>query len=318
MKNLVLLAILVGEVAVILAVGAEELSPALGSAVIEQAGRLVFLAFGMTLVLMTAGIDLSVASMTVLIVCVLGSLLDGAFGFGALPIALVVGLSLGLFNGVLVAWLDIPPIIATLGTLFLYRGCCWVVVGDRTSIPFDSEEWALFGEWPFVCMAALVVYGLGGWLLARSRWHEEILMIGGNRVAARYAGIRVTRRLLEVYALVGVLATLTSLVFIGRNGSVQASSIKGLELHVIVATVLGGTRVQGGAGSVVGTLLGVLIVTVLNIGLQGLKLSSIELPFKEHYVRYLLLGGLLVLGVWLNTNERWTVSWRRRRRARGS
>lgn len=314
MKNLVLLAILVIEVVVILSLGAERWSLDLGSAVVEQSGRLIFLAFGMTLVLMTAGIDLSVASMTVLIVCVLGSLFDGSFRVWVLPVALVVGLSLGLFNGVLVSRFDVPPIIATLGTLFLFRGCCWVVVGERTSIPFDTDSWAFFGEWPFICAAVVVLYGLGGLLFARSRWREEILMIGGNRVAARYTAIRVPRRLLEVYALVGVLAALTSLVFIGRNGSVQPSSLRGLELHVIVATVLGGTRVQGGAGSIVGTLLGVMIVTVMNIGLQGLKLSSIQLPFKEHYLRYLLLGGLLVLGVWLNTYGRWTFPWRRNQR----
>jgi ribose/xylose/arabinose/galactoside ABC-type transport system permease subunit len=314
MKNLILLAILVSEVVVILSIGAERLSLELGAEVAEQSGRLVFLAFGMTLVLMTAGIDLSVASMTVLITCVVGSLFDGSFGIWVLPFALVMGLSLGLFNGVLVARFDVPPIIATLGTLFLFRGCCWVVVGERTSIPFDKDAWAFFGEWPFICVAAVVFYGLGGLLLSRSRWLEEILMIGGNRVAARYAGIRVTRRLLEVYALVGVLAALTSLVFIGRNGSVQASSFKGLELQVIVATVLGGTRVQGGVGSVVGTLLGVVIVTVMSIGLRGLEFSSIQLPFKEHYLRYLLLGGLLVIGVWLNTHGRWTFPWRRNQR----
>ena len=127
-------------------------------------------------------------------------------------------------------------------------------------------------------------------------------MLGGNRVAARYAGIPVTRRTAEVYTLMGLLAFLAALTFTARNGSVSASSLTGLELKVIVAVVLGGTRVQGGAGSLLGTFFGVLIIAVMNEGLRGAaRWGEEHLPFKISHLEYLLLGALLVVGVWLNT-----------------
>ncbi len=127
-------------------------------------------------------------------------------------------------------------------------------------------------------------------------------MLGGNRVAARYAGIPVTRRLYEVYGLMGVMAFLAALCFTARNSSVSASSLTGLELHVIVAVVLGGTRVQGGAGSLLGSFLGVLMIAVLDEGLRGASAwGDKHLPFKISHLEYVMLGTLLVAGVWLNT-----------------
>lgn len=127
-------------------------------------------------------------------------------------------------------------------------------------------------------------------------------MLGGNRVAARYAGIPVTRRLCEVYALMGLLAFFAALCFTARNSSVSASSLTGLELQVIVAVVLGGTRVQGGGGSLVGTFFGVVIIAVMDEGLRGAAVwGDQHLPFKISHLQYLLLGALLVTGVWLNT-----------------
>ena len=127
----------------------------------------------------------------------------------------------------------------------------------------------------------------------------DVLTMGGNRVAARYAGVRVGRRTLEVYGLVGLLVFLAAVTFTARNGSVSASSLTGFELHVIVAAVLGGTRVEGGGASLAGSFLGVLVVAVLDEGLRGAALWGEEnLPFKISHLRYVLLGALLVFGVW--------------------
>ena len=126
-------------------------------------------------------------------------------------------------------------------------------------------------------------------------------MLGGSRVAARYAGIPVSRRLCEVYALMGLAAFLAALSYTARNGAAGSGSLKDVELQVIVAVVLGGTRVEGGRGSLLGSFLGVLLLAGLDQGLRSAKLWGDEhLPFEIRHLQYVGLGLLLVLGVWLN------------------
>ncbi len=276
---------------------------------LAQSAPVLLLAFAMTLILMTAGIDLSIGSAVALIACAMSGFPAGpAFWWTAVPAGLALGLALGALNGTLIARLDVPPIIATLGTMILYRGLCYVIMGDHEKSPFlDVPGYEFLGQ--FAGAAALVglLFIAGGAWLHRSRWLQELLTLGGNRVAARYAGIPVTRRTLEVYTLVGLLAFLAALVFTARNSSVSASSLTGLELQVIVAVVLGGTRVQGGGGSLAGTFYGVLIVAVLDEGLRGAARWGTEhLPFKISHLEYLLLGLLLLAGVWLNTRPQTT------------
>jgi ribose/xylose/arabinose/galactoside ABC-type transport system permease subunit len=274
------------------------------SDIFAQSTPLLLLAFGMTLVLMTAGIDLSVGSMVALVACVMSSFGSGtSFWWSAVPAGFLLGIWLGFINGTLVAWLNVPPIIATLGTMIFYRGLCYIVMGDAEKSPFlnvPGYEW--LGQFSGSVLFVAAVFIFGGLSFQHSRWRREILMLGGNRVAARYAGIRVIRRLCEVYSLMGILAFLAALAFTARNGSVSASSLTGLELRVIVAVVLGGTRVQGGAGSLWGTFFGVLNIAVLDEGLRGATIwGDTHLPFKISHLEYLLLGALLIVGVWLNT-----------------
>ncbi|MBI4658570.1 MAG: ABC transporter permease [Verrucomicrobia bacterium] len=271
---------------------------------LAQSAPILLLAAGMTLVLMTAGIDLSVGSMVALIACLMSSFPAGlGFWWTAVPAGLAFALFLGLTNGALVAILNIPPIIATLGTMILYRGLCFVLMGDLEKAPFvDVPGYEWLGQFSGAFAATALVFIIGGSFFEKSRWRREILMLGGNRVAARYAGIPVTRRLCEVYGLMGILAFLAALCFTARNSSVSASSLTGLELHVIVAVVLGGTRVQGGAGSLWGSFLGVLLIAVMDEGLRGAAVwGDKNLPFKISHLEYVLLGTLLVAGVWLNT-----------------
>lgn len=270
---------------------------------LAQAAPVLLLSFGMTLVLMTAGIDLSVGSLVALTACVMSSLPAGPnFWWTAVPLGLGLALLLGFTNGALIAWFDVPPIIATLGTMIFYRGLCFVVMGDLEKSPFlgvPGYEW--FGQFLGAGILVTMVFLAGSGWFQRSRWRRELLMLGGNRVAARYAGIPVTQRILQVYSLVGLLGFLAALTFTARNSSVSASSLTGLELQVIVAVVLGGTRVQGGAGSLSGTFFGVLIIAVLDEGLRGAaRWGDQHLPFKVSHLQYLLLGALLLFSVWLN------------------
>lgn len=268
-----------------------------------QTAPILILAFGMTIVLLTAGIDLSVASMVALVACVMSSIPSNeSFYWAALPIGLVVGVTAGMLNGFLISRFDVPPIIATLGTMIFYRGLCFVIMGDLEKSPFlDVPGYHWFGEFGGAASIIGIVFVIGGLYFSQSLWRREILMIGGNRIAARYAGIRVERRLLQTYALVGFLAFLAALCFTGRNGSVSASALSGLELHVIVAVVLGGTRVQGGSGTLIGTVFGVLFIAIMDEGLRGASIWGARyLPFKISHLEYVILGLLLVFGVWLN------------------
>jgi ribose transport system permease protein len=274
------------------------------SDLLAQSAPVLLLAFGLTLVLMTAGIDLSVGSLVALVACVMSSFPPGpAFWWTAAPLGCGLALALGLANGLLIARLDVPPIIATLGTMIFYRGLCFVVMGDLEKSPFLAVPgYDALGQFGGAALLVALVFFAGGAWFQRSRWRRELLMLGGNRVAARYAGIPVTRRLCEVYALVGLLAFLAALTFTARNSSVSASSLTGLELHVIVAVVLGGTRVQGGGGTLAGTFFGVLVIAVLDEGLRSAAVwGDQHLPFKISHLEYLLLGALLIAGVWLNT-----------------
>lgn len=268
-----------------------------------QAAPILILSFGMTIVLMTAGIDLSVASIVALVACVMASFpATEKFYWIALPAGLAVGVAAGLLNGFLIARFDVPPIIATLGTMIFYRGLCFVIMGDLEKSPFlDVAGYHRFGEIAGAGTLIVLLFVGGGLYFSRSLWRRELLMIGGNRIAARYAGIRVERRLLQVYALIGFLAFLAALCFTGRNGSVSASALSGLELHVIVAVVLGGTRVQGGSGTILGAIFGVLFIAIMDEGLRGAAIwGARHLPFKISHLEYIMLGLLLVFGVWLN------------------
>ena len=310
MKNLLLILLLLAEVVLFSAIGGQsfhsmdDIAPYV-QGLLEQSGHILFLAFGMTVVLMTAGIDLSVGSMVALVACVMSSFPEGgSFWWSAVPAGLCLGLLLGFTNGALIAFFDIPPIIATLGTMIFYRGLCFVVMGDLEKAPFLSVPgyaW-LVGYQASLFFIVLVFCG-GGFAFYRSRWRREILMMGGNRVAARYAGVPVSRRTCQVYTLLGGLSFLSALLYTARNSSVSASALTGLELKVIVAAVLGGTRVQGGSGSLTGSFLGVFVILVLDEGLRGAtQWGNEHLPFSISHLQYVCLGGLLVLGVWLHTH----------------
>ncbi len=308
--------ILLGEIALFTALSGQSFSPASGATsyfrsyfadLLCQSAPVLLLAFGMTVILMTAGIDLSAGSMVALVACAMASFPAGpGFWWTAVPAGLALALLLGATNGALIAWLDVPPIIATLGTMILYRGLCFVVMGDLEKSPFlnvPAYEW--LGQPGGAALLLALTFALGGCWLKRSRWLREILMLGGNPVAARYAGIPASRRIVQVYTLAGGLAFLAALAFTARNSSVSASSLTGLELQVIVAVVLGGTRVQGGAGSLLGSFYGVLIIAVMDEGLRGAaQWGARNLPFKLSHLEYILLGLLLVVGVWLNTRGR--------------
>ncbi|MDP9219508.1 MAG: ABC transporter permease [Actinomycetota bacterium] len=243
---------------------------------------------GMTAVIVTGGIDVSVGSMTAVVMVVVAKLIrdNGAPLPEALLVAVVVGVLLGAVNGLLVAYGGIHPIIVTFGTLNLFRFVALRLFENKqiTGVP---DTFAVLGGgrrgetlgipnawWLAMLLAALMWCYMRYWATGR-HWYA----IGNDAAAARLAGIRVRRRVIAAYVLTGALVGLAGCVLIGSGGLVQQNAGSGLELRVIAAVVIGGTSILGGRGSVLGTLLGALLVGTVTsaITLLGWRSELIEL-----------------------------------------
>jgi ribose transport system permease protein len=251
------------------------------SIISQQASINVVLASGLTFVILTGGIDLSVGSILA-VSAVVALLVSQVAGFAPLAIAagLGVGLLLGLVNGVLVAFGKLPAFIVTLGGLTAMRGIARLIGEDKTvfnpdlSFAYIGND-TLFGV-PWLVVIAVVVVTLSWVILRRTVLGVQIYAVGGNPEAARLSGIKVWKVLLFTYALSGLLAgvgaIMTSARLMAANGLQMGQSY---ELDAIAAVILGGTRFTGGVGTIVGTLIGALIIATLSNGLILLGVSDI-------------------------------------------
>jgi ribose transport system permease protein len=264
--------------------------------VLRQIAVNALLAFGMTTVILGAGIDLSVGS----VLAFSGALAAGFSVEGwppalAMIAALVVGALLGLFNGVFVAYARIAPFIVTLAALTIFRGATLVYTDGRpiTGLP-DAFDALGNGAWlgvPVPVWVMLAFLLLTHFLLRFTALGRAIYAVGGNEEAARLSGIRIVRVKLFAYAYSGLAAALGALVLAGRLNSAQPTAGSGFELDAIAAVVVGGTSLFGGRGGVVGTFLGALIIGVLNNGMNLLDVSA----FYQQIVKGgVILGALLI------------------------
>ncbi|MBE7210556.1 MAG: ABC transporter permease [Gluconacetobacter diazotrophicus] len=246
---------------------------------------LSLVAIGQTLVIATRGVDLSVAPVLGLSAIVTGLLGEhGAIGlWGAVPIAAGIGLGLGLLNGLLVARLAIPPIITTLGTYSLYGGLVFLY-SDGTQVDSVPASFAALGNGALPLLpvpnavAVLIVVAAASWfLLNHTRFGRAVLAVGNNDAAAFAAGIPVAWVKLRVYALSGLLAALSGLMFVCYTGSATVTTGTGdhMELQSIAVALIGGTAISGGRGSVVGTVLGSLFLGVVLTALVFLHVPPI-------------------------------------------
>ena len=255
------------------------------SIVLEQTSINAVLASGMTFVILTGGIDLSVGSILAA-AAVVGLLVSTTSGFLAVLLALMCGLAFGLINGALVAYVQLPPFIVTLGTLTAARGVARLMSHDITvfnaKLPFafiGSDNLVLIPglvsvSW-LVVIAFLVI--VGSWLiLRRTVLGVYIYTVGGNPSAARLAGIKVGAVLLFAYGVSGVLAGLGGVMQAARLYAANGLQLgQSYELDAIAAVILGGTSFVGGIGSIWGTLYGALIIAVLSNGLILLGVSDV-------------------------------------------
>jgi ribose transport system permease protein len=271
---------------------------------------LLVLAVGMTFVIVTAGIDLSVGSVLVFSGVIAGKLMQevGGNNWGVILVglaaALVAGTAWGALNGVLITRARVPPLIVTLGTLGMALGISQVITDgvDLREIPFKLVETIgtgkLFGELPYLVVIAAVVAVVFGVVLAATRFGRYTYAIGSNVEAARRAGINVDRHLIKVYALAGFLAGLAGFMNLARFSTTTIGGHDTDNLSAIAGTVLGGTSLFGGVGTIAGTVIGMFIPVVLQ---NGFVITGVK-PFWQQVA----VGAVLILAVYLDQLRRRT------------
>jgi ribose transport system permease protein len=248
--------------------------------ILRQVSTNANLAFGMTLAIIICGIDLSVGS----ILALAGTLTAGLITVNHVPsilailIGLAVGTLLGLFNGLVIAKTGIPPFIVTLAMYNIARGAAYVYTGGnpiRTIDPvFNFIGNGYLGPVPLPVIYTVIFFIAVAYMMNRTQFGRHIYALGGNKEAAKFSGINIKKVEIGVYTLLGFLAAFSGIVLCGRMYSGQPTVGVGFELDAIAAVVLGGTSMMGGIGKMGGTVLGVLVIGVLNNGLNLLNINS--------------------------------------------
>ena len=260
----------------------------------RQASINIVLAAGMTFVILTGGIDLSVGSIlgVTAVMALVGSL-NPALADLAVPIALLAGLGMGIFNGLLVAFAGLPPFIVTLGTYTALRGAAYLVADGTTVINSKiSFSWignGYFGSIPWLVIIAFAVIAVYWFILRRTTLGTHIYAVGGNLQAARLTGIKVSLVLIFVYAASGLLSGLGGVMSASRLYSANGNLGVGYELDAIAAVILGGTSFVGGIGTITGTLIGALIIATLNNGMTLMGVS--------YFWQLVIKGGVIIVAV---------------------
>ncbi|HEY9411934.1 MAG TPA: ABC transporter permease [Jiangellaceae bacterium] len=270
------------------------------SLVLQQVAVIGALAIGQTLIILTAGIDLSVGAIALLSMMVAAkfSAEQGLPAVLAILLGVVVGTAAGALNGVLVTRVKLPPFIVTLGTLSIFTALGLLYTSGQSVQATDLPallSWTgqSFPLGPFsvtygVVLVA-VLYLVVGFVLAKTAWGRHVYAVGDDAEASRLAGIRVNRVLFSVYTTAGAIYGITAWILIGRAGAASPNAIADANLESITAVVIGGTSLFGGRGAVLGTLLGALIVGFFR---SGLSLAGVDDTY-----RVLAVGVLVILAV---------------------
>jgi len=269
--------------------------------VLRQTSLLFFIAAGLTLVVLTGGLDLSIGANVAISACVAGTVIHqtGSPVLGVFT-GIGVGAVVGLLNGLMVTALRIPSFIATYGMLWVLHGVTyWYMAGETMhGFPpgFRQIGSGYFLGLPIPVYLMVGFLALGSIFAQRTTWGQEIYAIGANPIAARLSGIPVASRLLLVYVVSGAMAGLASIIFLARLNSAEADIGETLTLPAIAAVLIGGTSLFGGLGTVFGTFVGALILTLV---LNGMNLLSVSASWQP-----LVTGVIVILAVWLDMKTR--------------
>ncbi|TFF21906.1 ABC transporter permease [Jiella endophytica] len=275
------------------------------SLIMQQVAIVGILAAAQSLVILTAGIDLSVAAVMVMISVIMGRL-SVEFGI-PVPVAILIGLicgsGTGLLNGLLVTKVRLPPFITTLGTWNIFLALNYYFSNRETirsqTLDTDAPLLKLFGErfniggavltWGVVLMVAIFV--ILWFVLNRTAWGRHVYAIGDDKEAAELSGIRTDRTLVSVYMLAGLICAIAAWASIGRVGSVSPTSFFEANLESITAVVIGGISLFGGRGSIMGPMIGALIVGVFN---SGLRLAGVDVLWQLFATGWLIIFAVAI------------------------
>ncbi len=289
----------------------------------QQVSIYSIIGVGMTFVIITAGIDLSVGSIQGLVgVITAGILMSPSvvqrFGSGAMVLAVVggigAGLAAGLFNGLAITKLRMQPFIVTLATMWAFRGFAEVLTNGSPigTVPPDHPLAAVrnnilqnqftmigmgyIGPIPISAFIALLIIVAAHIVLSRSLFGRHVYVVGANREAARLAGINVERTLLWVYTISGLLSALAAIILMSKLVSGQPTAGQGYELYAIAAVVVGGVSLFGGTGNIIGSAIGALIIATINMGLDLHGISA--------FWQQIVTGGLILFAVLIDETVR--------------
>jgi ribose transport system permease protein len=270
--------------------------------VLRQVSINALIAFGMTFVILTGGIDLSVGSILALSSAITAGLLAGGMDpFIAILIGVASGAVMGGINGLFITFGKVAPFIATLATMTIFRGLTLVytngtpITGLSNSSIFEIMGRGYFGWIPVPVLWMLGCYVVLYFILKKTTFGRRVYAIGGNEEASILSGIRANRVKIWIYSLTGALSALAGIILASRLDSAQPTAGTSYELDAIASVVLGGTSLSGGRGWIFGTLVGALIIGVLNNGLNLMNVSS----FYQQVVK----GGVILLAVLLDRKK---------------
>ena len=265
--------------------------------VLTQASHYIIIAVGMTFVITSRGIDLSVGSILALVTVIgFAFVKDGMNPFLGVTIMFALGALIGAFTGTLIAVINIPPFIATLGMMVSLRGLALLHSAGTMHFGLpESLTWLGQGKVlgvPVPVIVALSVAIIGAWLFNHTKFGLHVRAIGGNREAARLAGVRVNRVEVLVYALMGLLTAVGGLIMIARIDSTQATIGTSMEIHIIAAVIIGGTSLFGGRGTIYGTVLGAILLSMMT--------NALVIAGVDYFWQLVIMGIIVLLAVTIN------------------
>ncbi len=281
--------------------------------IIRQQVYIGIIAFGLTLVMLTGNIDLSVGNMLTFLCCVCASVVMRTNNVVlALVETLGIGLVCGLFNGFLVSYVRLNSFITTLGSSSIYNALAVMVsagtilvIPDSASPAFQALGKSSFGPIHVLIVWFVVVAIVLGLILSRTVYGQQLYAIGANPIAARFSGIRYKRNTTIAYAVTGLCVGLSAVVQMANSLSANPQAASGKEMEVILCVVLGGCAVNGGKGSVWGTIIGVLFYGVLSAGFTSLRMSQ--------YLQWIIMGAIMLVVLSLDVlKERGIKLWKRK------
>lgn len=266
------------------------------------------IALAMALLIISGEIDLSVASIIALASTLMGMAAQIGVGTpGLVLIGISVGLACGAFNGAMVTGLGLPSIVVTIGTMSLFRGLSYVILGDQAYKGYPAD-FAFFGQgyvwWvvSFELVLFLVAAAVYAFLLHWTSFGRVIFAIGNNPVAAQFSGVRVGRIKFVLFCLTGLMAGIASVLITSRLGSTRPSIAQGYELEVITMVVLGGVSILGGSGSIPGVVLAAFIMGLVTFGLGLLNVPGIVMSI---FIGSLLIAVIALPIVWKRIRQGW-------------